>query len=223
MVDITDSHGLAYEIAAAVPVPIPHASDAGSHSAPFSTRTETVSAMSGLEWTTPSCPTRAWFTDLDSDTTHTASEHPLGFIRSDGIWLDAYYPSEEQTDYLSEATYSVWLHYRHDYPFRFYVWASLIDDGRVVAIDYAPDVGWLDPLPQPDPRLVGPSWDLESLRTDGVTTAVPGGAGATLRFETDGDMEIDAPCGPDGDAATFRRRLTRTLDNRLRDDAPLRR
>jgi hypothetical protein len=26
----------------------------------------------------------------------------------------------------------------------FYVWASMIQDGRVVATDYAPDVGWLD-------------------------------------------------------------------------------
>ena len=25
-----------------------------------------------------------------------------------------------------------------------YVWASVIQDGRVVATDYAPDVGWLD-------------------------------------------------------------------------------
>ena len=25
----------------------------------------------------------------------------------------------------------------------FYVWASVIEDGRVVATDYAPDVGWL--------------------------------------------------------------------------------
>ena len=27
----------------------------------------------------------------------------------------------------------------------FYTWASVIVDGRVVATDYAPDVGWLDP------------------------------------------------------------------------------
>ena len=25
----------------------------------------------------------------------------------------------------------------------FYVWASVIENGRVVATDYAPDVGWL--------------------------------------------------------------------------------
>ena len=28
-----------------------------------------------------------------------------------------------------------------------YAWASVIEDGRVVATDYAPDVGWLDPSP----------------------------------------------------------------------------
>ena len=27
----------------------------------------------------------------------------------------------------------------------YYVWASVIEDGRVVATDYAPDLGWLDP------------------------------------------------------------------------------
>jgi len=30
-------------------------------------------------------------------------------------------------------------------PRRFYVWASVIQDGRVVATDYAPDAGWLVP------------------------------------------------------------------------------
>ena len=30
-------------------------------------------------------------------------------------------------------------------PKRFYVWASVIQDGRVVATDYAPDAGWLVP------------------------------------------------------------------------------
>lgn len=40
-------------------------------------------------------------------------------------------------------------------PERFYAWASVIVNGRVVATDYAPDVGWLDrspdaqPLPKP--------------------------------------------------------------------------
>jgi hypothetical protein len=33
-------------------------------------------------------------------------------------------------------------------PERFYAWASVIQDGRVVATDYAPDVGWLLPSPK---------------------------------------------------------------------------
>jgi hypothetical protein len=33
----------------------------------------------------------------------------------------------------------------------FYVWASVIQDGRVVATDYAPDTGWLDPDPPAKP------------------------------------------------------------------------
>jgi hypothetical protein len=36
-------------------------------------------------------------------------------------------------------------------PERFYAWASVIQDGRVVATDYAPDVGWLEPSPDAKP------------------------------------------------------------------------
>jgi hypothetical protein len=34
---------------------------------------------------------------------------------------------------------------------RFYAWASVIQDGRVVATDYAPDAGWLVPSPNAKP------------------------------------------------------------------------
>ena len=30
-------------------------------------------------------------------------------------------------------------------PKRFYVWASVIQDGQMVATDYAPDAGWIVP------------------------------------------------------------------------------
>ena len=36
-------------------------------------------------------------------------------------------------------------------PTRFYAWASLIQDGRVVATDYAPDTGWFAPSPNARP------------------------------------------------------------------------
>jgi hypothetical protein len=38
-----------------------------------------------------------------------------------------------------------------DMPERFYGWASVIQDGRVVATDYVPDVGWLEPSPDAKP------------------------------------------------------------------------
>jgi len=37
----------------------------------------------------------------------------------------------------------------NDRPERFYAWASVIENGRVVATDYAPDVGWLQPDAKP--------------------------------------------------------------------------
>lgn len=39
----------------------------------------------------------------------------------------------------------------NDRPERFYAWASVIQNGRVVATDYAPDVGWLHPSPDAKP------------------------------------------------------------------------
>ena len=42
-------------------------------------------------------------------------------------------------------------------PGRFYAWASVIQDGRVVATDYAPDVGWLDAGVQGPPNEPGES------------------------------------------------------------------
>ena len=39
----------------------------------------------------------------------------------------------------------------NDRPERFYAWASVIRDGRVVATDYAPDVGWFLPPPNANP------------------------------------------------------------------------
>jgi hypothetical protein len=35
-------------------------------------------------------------------------------------------------------------------PKRFYAWASVIQDGRVVATDYAPDTGWFVPTRSPE-------------------------------------------------------------------------
>jgi hypothetical protein len=39
----------------------------------------------------------------------------------------------------------------NDRPVPFYAWASVIQNGRVVATDYAPDIGWLRPSPNAKP------------------------------------------------------------------------
>jgi hypothetical protein len=81
---------------------------------------------------------RAWRTDLHSGGTMAAAGAPYGVVGD--IYLDTFYPGEGAPN---AARFGVAL--RPDEPlFRFHAWASLIEDGRVVATDYAPDVGWLD-------------------------------------------------------------------------------
>jgi hypothetical protein len=81
---------------------------------------------------------RVWTTDLHTGLT-TVGWHS-GTIRDSyyppGIWTDA--------DFLfgGNVTGGGTV---GSLPERFYVWASVIQDGRVVATDYAPDVGWLAP------------------------------------------------------------------------------
>ncbi len=81
---------------------------------------------------------RAWRTDLHTGRTMAAAGAPYGAVGD--VYLDTFYPGEGASNV---AIFGVAL--RPDEPlFRFYAWASLIEDGRVVATDYAPDVGWLD-------------------------------------------------------------------------------
>jgi hypothetical protein len=75
--------------------------------------------------------------------------------------------------------------------FRFYAWASQIEDGRVVATDYAPDVGWLEEGDQPALGLVGPVWTLESDFNRGGSSLT---LVQTLTFTADGRIVIDAAC-----------------------------
>jgi hypothetical protein len=54
-----------------------------------------------------------------------------------------------QADDLAMPTGQALIYYRNDvggilFPPRFYAWASMIEDGRVVATDYAPNAGRLD-------------------------------------------------------------------------------
>jgi hypothetical protein len=139
---------------------------------------------------------RAWRTDLASGQTSASAGPPYGWVGenlADGgtgrVGLDTWYPGEEESS-ASRAT----LRYSprpDEAAFRFYAWASLIEEGRILATDYAPDVGWLEEGDQPELSLVGPVWVLgsEFTREDGSFTL-----DQTLTFTSDGRLSIDAGC-----------------------------
>lgn len=90
---------------------------------------------------------RAWRTDLHTGRTESAVGAPYGAVGD--TYFDTFFPGEWQANL---ARFGVVL--RPGEPkFRFYAWASAIEDGRVVATDYAPDVGWLDADPYPPTAL----------------------------------------------------------------------
>lgn len=87
---------------------------------------------------------RAWITDLRTGRTVAAVGPPYGDVG--GTYWDTFFPGEWTGigarlgfggDIAGGGTHGL----RSPY----YAWASVIVDGRVVATDYAPDVGWLDP------------------------------------------------------------------------------
>ena len=101
----------------------------------------------------PIYPHRAWCTDLHTGRT-LASEGAYGCQGK--VYFDTWYPGEdcpgcsERGPLGGVARFGVSRH--PDEPeFRFYAWASVIEDGRVVGTDYAPDTGWLDPWPVAKP------------------------------------------------------------------------
>ena len=91
-------------------------------------------------------PHRVWVTDLHSGHTESAAGPPYG-----GVIGDSFYPAGGDFG----VRISLWGPGRPGHlpksaeelatDVRFYAWASVIQDGRVVATDYAPDAGWLDP------------------------------------------------------------------------------
>ena len=106
-------------------------------------------------------------------------------------------------------------------PSRFYAWASTIVDGRVVATDYAPDVGWLNlssKAPEPDfkPAVEAPIDSLEEAiaavgQTDNMLygfrpgdTQVPG-ASSWVESEARGDgWDLTFICDPNMEYHMFR-------------------
>ena len=91
---------------------------------------------------------RPWTTDLHSGRT------TVGWNWESVI--DSYYPPD---GYITDAEFSFGGNVtgggtKGSAPERFYVWASVIQDGRVVATDYSPDVGWLDTSVQTNAQAV---------------------------------------------------------------------
>lgn len=74
-----------------------------------------------------------WRTDLRTDTTLFA---PLGAAEWDKMDVDSPDGSSGHIYVTQSLTIPM---------FRFYVWAALIRDGRIVSMDFAPDTGWIEP------------------------------------------------------------------------------
>jgi hypothetical protein len=88
-------------------------------------------------------PRRWWRTDLHTGQT----EMYLG----DNIALPSgtmFYGGPERFSFGGDTTGGGSV---NDRPERFYAWASVIQDGRVAATDYAPDVGWFQASPDAKP------------------------------------------------------------------------
>ena len=91
-------------------------------------------------------PHRVWVTDLHSGRTEAAAGPPYGPVVGDsfypnggdwGVRIGIFGPGRPGQLPTSVEELATDVH--------FYAWASVIRDGRVVATDYAPDAGWLDP------------------------------------------------------------------------------
>ncbi len=83
-------------------------------------------------------PHRAWITDLHSGRTESAAGPPYGEVGK--TFFDTWW-SPLRWSIGGEAAGGGTMGKTFDVPF--YLWASEIKDGRVVATDYAPDVGWI--------------------------------------------------------------------------------
>ena len=80
---------------------------------------------------------RTWITDLHTGRTTLQGRDPdyVGETRFQAMFLGHFFFESD----TPTGTIGMSLVHRP-----FYVWASVIQDGRVVATDYAPDVGWFD-------------------------------------------------------------------------------
>ena len=127
---------------------------------------------------------RAWWADLASGQTKWKAGAGYGSVYDNGVaggslGLDTWYPS------AGEQSEGVVLRYSGTSG-RYYAWASMIEDGRVVATDYAPDVGWLVQPVDPGLPLVGTTWIIERELQGGSMTVV-----MWLIFTPDGKLQLE--------------------------------
>jgi hypothetical protein len=138
---------------------------------------------------------RAWNTDLASGETKSAVGPPYGSVGTvqDGgaagrVSLDTYYPGEgDQSGNRASLRYMLTFEEltRHG-SYAFYAWASMIEDGRVVATDYAPDAGWLVAGADPGLPLVGTTWTIErEIPSRSITVVM------WLIFTADGQLSLE--------------------------------
>ena len=90
-------------------------------------------------------PSRGWRTNLHTGRTDAGPEH-WETVRRNGGGFNGGYPRGSDAGFwfggsIDTTQGSQGWGFELDMPF--YTWASVIVDGRVVATDYAPDVGWL--------------------------------------------------------------------------------
>jgi META domain len=139
---------------------------------------------------------RAWWADLKRGEVSWAAGRPYGDVGGDaegqrgGPWivLDTWYPGESFSE-PDVARFMVWPAVED---LRFYAWSSLIEGGRVVATDYAPDVAWLEPGTQPALTFAAPVWWRETdvqLRANVHRVVIQ-----TLTVTPDGRLGINAAC-----------------------------
>jgi hypothetical protein len=127
---------------------------------------------------------RAWSTDLLTGLTKWKAGPGYGDVYDDGaaggsLGLDTWYPSA-----VEEIDHAV-LRYSGGSG-RFYGWASMIEDGRVVATDYAPDVGWLVQPVDPGLPLIGTTWIIERELQGGSMIVM-----MWLIFTSDGELQLE--------------------------------
>ena len=122
---------------------------------------------------------RDWVTDLHTGRTLLSISDFVGEIHdgkdSSPVWMDVEFPDPADN---AGARFEIWggATYGGTLGRPFYAWASVIQDGRVVATDYAPDVGWLVSNRHADTT------------TSGSTPQVEGSPGPTPRVKDDPDV-----------------------------------